>query len=709
MGIVRLNKFFRPVDMSRGQMHIDIQTAASDWLRPTLRTFPVLFILSLIWRYRSRRIASLHVQLQDVIRQRKELLWRDGIRDANRNEILEMLVSNQPLETVLRVLARHTGEHAPGAFCVILAVQDRELHRRAQVCCGAMEGTPPAWINVLESPGALPLEVWQENRYSVSLPNDPAWREFTRRFDESEALPLAIHSFPIGDDAGSLGVLLLLYGELPAPIASSTALKSAARLAQVAVEHRRYCDELNFQAYHDSLTGLPNRTLFNEKFEIALAQADERAQRVAFLYLDLDGFKQINDRMSHRAGDVVLKEIATRASEALRSQDMLARTGGDEFNVFLPDIESAEAAAELTAGLLSELRKPIEIDGQTLVVTASAGIAIFPDDGTDALTLQRQADAAMYCAKNLGKNRLQAFQDRIDPLDDLRIEMHLRQALAEDWFSLHYQPKFTSDGNLAGLEALLRFHPPDLGPIPPSRFIPVAESAGLIGAIGQWVLSEVCRQVAAWRARGLRGVVVSVNVSALQICRPGFARFVEECLAECAVPGCCLELELIETPAIQKDSEGYRQLQALRALGVAISIDAFGTGYGSLSYLGKLEVDSIKIDPSFVRDIATDPNTQNLVAAIIGVAKSIGIDVIAEGVETEEQRSVLAGLGCPVMQGFVFCRALPPSQIEALLNPAGCRPEVREPNDSRDLECLSAALAQPANNQQDERDAIIQK
>ncbi len=326
------------------------------------------------------------------------------------------------------------------------------------------------------------------------------------------------------------------------------------------------------------------------------------------------------------------------------------------------------AAGELTNRILSTVREPVRISGQELAVTVSVGIAIFPDDGETAADLQREADAAMYYAKSLGKNRAQAFSENSVTLDKVRLENDLRQAIKEDWLKVHYQPKFTAEGELAGVEALLRLNHPTHGSVPPVVFIPVAEATGLIVPIGAWVLNEVCRQIAEWRERKLDPVVVAVNVSAVQIRCAGFAAAVEDCLARHLVPPHCLELELTESILVDSDSEEHRQMQLLRAMGICISIDDFGTGFSSLSYLNRLQFDAVKLDRSFVQTIDTDDGAQHVVRAMITVAKQLGLDVIAEGVETEAQRRQLIAAGCPVMQGYLFARPGLPDTIEPLLH-----------------------------------------
>jgi diguanylate cyclase (GGDEF)-like protein len=617
------------------------------------------------------------MELVLAVRQRTEELERGQAADGARNRILEMLVSNEPLDSVLDAIARLAQDQAPGAGCLILLKQGTPN----QTGCGdapnnsvrivAAPGTRQAWRDALGYPHAIPFEIWrQPGEYNTPI-QDPAWRGFAARLRNEKDVPEVIRSVPIGDTAASFGAILLAHGQPDENPGWSQRLRGAARLAQIALEHRQFCDDLNFQAHHDSLTKLPNRVALNQRLEAAIFQSESRQRRLALLYVDIDEFKQINDRFSHRAGDIFLTEIARRMKAVLRPSDTVARIGGDEFNILLPEIAESADASELASRILEAMRTPVRIEGQDLVATVSIGIAIFPDDGAEAGDLQRQADAAMYYAKSLGKNRAQKFGDKVDTLDCVRMEQDLRHALQEGWFAVHYQPKFSSAGHMAGVEALIRMNHPRHGQILPGEFISIAESTGLIVPIGAWVIAEVCRQLADWRRRGLASVVVAVNVSAVQMSRSDFARSVEACLTAHDVPSSCLELEVTESMVVNSDSEAHCQMQLLRESGVLISIDDFGTGFSSLSYLHQLRIDAVKLDRSFVQNIGTgtDDAARRLVRAMVGVAQGLGLDVIAEGVETEEQRVELVAAGCPVMQGYLFARPGPPELLDGLLAP----------------------------------------
>lgn len=661
-------------------------------------------LLAIAWRRRDRRHVRRQKELRLAVRQRTEQLERGQAMEAARNRILEMLVWNAPLESVLEAIAKLACEQMPGAHGVVLLRQPPEplehgcgaVPETAEGCgaakpgIGADPGFPAEWLNVIGQRRAVPYEVWRRPCDYTALDREPAWRIFASLLrgsgegSRAAALPATSRSLPIGEAEAPLGAVVLFYPR-PAPVSRwEDLLQPVARLAQIAIEHRRFYDELAFRANHDSLTGLPNRSLLEERLERAVFEAELGGARLALLYIDIDEFKQVNDRFGHRAGDALLNEIAVRIRLGLRPCDTVARVGGDEFNVILPDIGSAGGAEEAARRLVESVRQPLRIDGVDFTVTVSVGIAVFPDDGETAPDLQREADAAMYYAKSLGKNRTQTFSDNAAALDAVRLEQDLRRALEEDWFEVYYQPKFTAGGQLAGLEALIRMNHPSHGQILPGNFIPVAESSGLIVGIGAWVIGRVCRQIADWRRRQLAPVVVAVNVSTVQISRMDFAASVEACLASHAVPADCLEIEVTESMVINRDSEEHRQMQLLRGLGVCISIDDFGTGFSSLSYLNRLQVDAVKLDRSFAQSIDTDGGAQHVVRAMVRVAQELGLDVIAEGVETEAQRAHLVAAGCPILQGYLFARPGPPEAIEPLL----CAPP---PGD--DLSRLYGALA----------------
>ena len=420
-------------------------------------------------------------------------------------------------------------------------------------------------------------------------------------------------------------------------------------------------------AYLDALTELPNRTAFIENMQRCLERSRRQSKKLAVLYLDLDDFKRINDTLGHSAGDALLREAAVRLRSVVRGGDVvgrmevdaneaeIARLGGDEFAVVLSELDNDAMAAVVGERIIETLSEPFLIEDNVLYVTTSIGIACFPRDASDVATLLRDADAAMYEAKRSGKSALRYHDKELSEIARRRhaLELGLRVALANKELSVVYQPQFEIEGTrTVAVEALLRWNSPELGPIMPAEFIPIAESTGLIVSIGEWVLRQACKQMVHWLEQGWPIERVSVNVSLKQFARVDFAAQVSVALAETGCPASALELELTESVlAIDADS-AVQTLNELKALGVQISIDDFGTGYSSLSYLKQYPIDRLKIDRSFVSDIVTDKSDSAITSAVIGIARSIGVKVVAEGVENEAQLKLLAAKGCDEVQGF---------------------------------------------------------
>jgi diguanylate cyclase (GGDEF)-like protein len=382
---------------------------------------------------------------------------------------------------------------------------------------------------------------------------------------------------------------------------------------------------------------------------------------VALMFLDLDNFKQVNDSFGHQVGDQLLIEIVKRLQSCIRDVDTVCRMGGDEFVIVISDIKDINDLSRIAQTMLSAVAEPVVIDNQLFHTSASMGISVFPDDGADFDTLLKHADTAMYQAKDSGRNVFRFFTARmnVDTLAQMRIHNQLRSAIDLKEFALHYQPQIDLvSGAITGIEALIRWYHPQDGVIAPARFIPVAESSGLIVPIGEWVLQEACRQARIWLDGGHPGLRVAVNLSALQFRRGNVLESVQKALEASNLPPSLLELELTESILLQDKDVAMKTLQSLKALGVQLSIDDFGTGYSSLSYLKRLQVDSLKIDQSFVRDIVTDTDDLAITQAIILLGKTLKLKVIAEGVETAEQAQALRENGCHNAQGYYFCRPL---------------------------------------------------
>ncbi|MBV8438304.1 MAG: EAL domain-containing protein [Silvibacterium sp.] len=440
-------------------------------------------------------------------------------------------------------------------------------------------------------------------------------------------------------------------------------------LAQDVTERKQLHDRLVHQANHDALTGLPNRLLLTDRMEHTLAAAARHGNLAAVICLDLDRFKQINDTYGHAVGDLCLKKLAERLCARLRASDTVARSGGEEFTVLLGDLTTATDAELVVAELLAGIRQPFTVDGYNLELSASIGIAIYPSDGTDSQALWRAADAAMYRAKRSGGNQYVFVSNEISASasEANEIEVSLRRALKEGGFELLYQPQYTINGTLCGLEALLRLRHPFEGLIAPQRFIPVAEESGLIVPIGNFVLEQVCRDLTSWQQRSLPPVRVAMNVSPLQFMRSDFAVQVRGVLSAFQMNPGLIELELTETTVMRKMDDIARQMLELADAGVNFSVDDFGTGYSSLRHLHQLPIKTLKIDRSFIERVADPGGTYAIVQAILSLAHSLELQVVAEGVERAEQVEILREIGCDMIQGFLWGRPRPAAGIPEIL------------------------------------------
>ena len=422
-------------------------------------------------------------------------------------------------------------------------------------------------------------------------------------------------------------------------------------------------------AYYDTLTGLPNRSLFNDRLSVALGHASRHRYKLAILFLDIDRFKQINDSLGHTVGDRLLKIVSTRIRSAIREEDTVARFGGDEFTVLIHIIGKIEDAGKIAQKILDALKTPITIDERDFVVTSSIGISVYPLDGADGETLIRNADTAMYRAKDLGRNSYQFYAATMNhkALEALEVENGLRRALANNEFVLYYQPLVdVTSATVFGLEALIRWQHPELGLLRPDRFIPAAEQSGLIIAMGRWVLREACKQAAEWHRRGHK-VVMAVNLSGRQFSDADLLHHIQDALEEAGLKPEYLELEITEGYAMQDVQKAIQTLKQLKTLGVRIAIDDFGTGYSCLSYLKQFPIDTLKLDGSFVRDLAA-PEDAQIALGVIALAHSLKLKVIAEGVETISQLAFLKEHACDRLQGYLFSRPMPPANFDRFMN-----------------------------------------
>ncbi|MDD2924158.1 EAL domain-containing protein [Rhodoferax sp.] len=455
---------------------------------------------------------------------------------------------------------------------------------------------------------------------------------------------------PLCDQAGQVSAILCTYEDI--------------------TERKANEERARFLVYHDGLTGLPNHLLAFDRLQQAMAYADREGNKVALLFLDLDNFKTINDSLGHTVGDKLIRKVATRISQCVRDTDTVSRQGGDEFLIVLPALSDTDAGAPVLDKLLQSIHRPMTIDGHELSTTVSIGIAMYPDDGRDFESLMKKADTAMYQAKEAGRNTYRFFNRQMndDVLENLKMRSGMGHALEHGEFVLHYQPQIDlRSGALMGVEALIRWQHPALGLVPPGRFIPVAEETGVIVAVGEWVLMEACRQAAVWQQSGLPKVSVAVNLSAIQFQRGNLEAIVLRALSQSGLDPALLELELTESILIRNTETILATVQRLKLLGVMLSIDDFGTGYSSLSYLKRFRVDKLKIDQSFVRDLAHDPDDAAIVRAVVQMAHSLGLRTIAEGVEDDHVLNHLRIFHCDEAQGYHIAKPLTAAEMTSYL------------------------------------------
>ncbi len=466
--------------------------------------------------------------------------------------------------------------------------------------------------------------------------------------------------------AGVTGLLLLLYLFL------LTIVRRADRIIQAheSEERRAQAEQMHYMAYHDPLTGLPNRALFKDRFQHATAAAARSGETLGIMFIDIDRFKVINDSLGHEGGDAVLVEAAKRIRACLRASDTACRLGGDEFTVILERMASPDDAAEAANRLLGRFTLPIKIGGREIIVTPSIGIAVYPGASQDAQRLLKDADAAMHEAKESGRNRYVFYTQEMEARAraSLEYELGLRHALQKGEFEVYYQPRVnTASGKVTGVEALLRWQHPDRGMVMPDDFIPLLEDTGLVIPVGEWVLGEACRQMRHWHDAGYRSLGMSVNLSMKQFRSGTLLAGVQRALAESGLPPEKLELELTESVLVDDTEQALELMHQLKKTGVTLSIDDFGTGYSSLGYLRRFPIDLLKIDGSFVRNVTRNRGDATITTTIAVMAKTLRLGILAEGVETREQARFLKTIGCHEMQGFLFSAPLPAGQLGAQL------------------------------------------
>jgi diguanylate cyclase (GGDEF)-like protein len=576
--------------------------------------------------------------------------------EHDRQSILELIARREPLPHILQRIADCLADNCPGSACAVIL--KHEIIRGVF----SQPALPPAFLDSLKQLTAASSE-------------DQWWNEVVSISQRHFAVPCQVVPLPSADKAP--GVIMLVHFQaedgrkhtdrrrgLPETFAS---------IAAAAIENVGLYERLAHQARHDVLTGLPNRLSFDDRLRDAVSAAGASGQTLSVLYIDLDRFKQINDSLGHRVGDLFLIQVAARLSRALNEllhgEAALARIGGDEFTVLLENGVNKALVERVASVMLDSLRAPVIIEGQNLFATASIGASFFPADASTPVALQKHADIAMYRAKARGKNCLEYFSAEMGSVTDAAtsIEQVLRRALEDGGFELHYQPQFTPGGSLVGFEALLRLCEPGRVPLGPADFIPIAEETGLIVPMGRWVLREACRQLRRWLDEGLTVSAMAVNVSAIEIIGTSFADEVAAVLAEQQLDPGLLELELTESAIVRNPTESVAQMQKLRALGVRLAIDDFGTGYSSFANLQNLPVHTLKIDRSLLSGPAGAARCGQLMRTIVDLGHSLGLTVIAEGVETVSHAAIVRESRCDVVQGYLFGRPQPASQARCLL------------------------------------------
>lgn len=506
------------------------------------------------------------------------------------------------------------------------------------------------------------------------IDSDPQFAHW--RIDALQRGYRSMGAFPLMGDSQPVGLFVLYAPELNFfDVEEIKLLTELTANISYALEYLKKEEKLNYLAYHDVLTGLPGRTLFHDRLVQAVTNAHRHGDKLGVLFIDLDHFKNINDSLGHYVGDMLLKQVAALFTACMREDDTVARLGGDEFVVILASMASEDEAWMVSQKILKLMTEPFTIEAHELFVTCSIGIALYPKDGDDAKTLLQSADGALYLAKNKGRNNAQFCTAEMNAkaLERLTLESELRQAINRQEFLLHYQPRVDMvSGEITGMEALVRWQHPVQGLLYPTKFIPVAEESGLIVPLGEWVLRTACEQNKAWQLAGLKPVSIAVNLSARQFKQQDLVEIVTRILKETELDPSYLELELTESMVMQNVEAAIATLNQFKVIGVKLSIDDFGIGYSSLNYLKHFPIGFLKIDQSFVRDITTNRDDAIIAKIIISMAHDLGLRVIAEGVETEEQKSFLCSHRCDEMQGYFFSMPLPAEEFETLLKEGRC-------------------------------------
>ena len=597
----------------------------------------------------------------------------DVLRDGQA-QILEMIATNMRLEDVLDHLTRLIESQLTGICGSILLLDNEGLHLRH----GAAPSLPAAYTRAIDgvrigpNVGSCGSAAYRREAVVVAdIMTDPLWRDY-RELAAAHDLR-SCWSTPILSHQGAvLGTFAMYSRQVREPGAAEMRLiEVATRFAGIAIERKQAEDRIQFMANHDALTGLPNRTLLKDRLTQAMLHAQRHDCWVTVVFIDLDNFKFVNDSLGHNAGDELLKIVAGRMVNRVRTIDTVVRLGGDEFVILLFDQpKNVDIITATLQKIRAAIAEPIRIAGRDFQITSSIGLANYPNDGAEADMLLANADAAMYRAKEIGRDNFQFYTPELNLRvhEKFLLQEELRNAIARSEFALLYQPQVDlRTGRIFAVEALIRWLHPTLGMMSPNKFIPIAEETGLIVPIGDWALREACRQNKAWQETGLPPMAICVNVSARQFMERNWVGRVADALRESGLEARYLELELTESLIMQDAEQAVETMKELQILGVQLSIDDFGTGYSSLSALKRFPVGRLKIDKSFIDDLPDDENDRAVASAVISLGQKLNLRVIAEGVETEAQAAFLRENNCDEMQGYFFSKPLPAAGIEELI------------------------------------------
>ena len=603
-----------------------------------------------------------YVREKRYVRKNGELMWASlslsVVHDADGRpthvvSVIDDITKRKRAEEELRLASEAIAATAEG---ILITDAERRIVsvNRAFTCITGYEahevvGATPEMLSSGRQDAGLHAEIWEQLEHSGHWQGE-VWNR--RKSGEAYAELMTISAVKSGN--GGITHYVAVFNDI-SPL-------------------KEYEARLEYLAHHDALTGLPTRPLLRDRVEVAIAHAAREGTHLALLFVDLDRFKLINDSLGHEVGDQLLQAVTRRLKESLRESDTVSRHGGDEFLVLLPSLGSVQDAGRIAEKLIEQVALPHELDRHEVIITASTGIAVYPENGSDLDMLLRNADAAMYAAKQAGRNRYQFYSESMNAqaADRLMLEHELRHALDRGELYAVYQPQVNlASGQVVGVEVLMRWQHPRLGAVPPGRFIPVAEESGQIVVLGEWILREACRQRSEWQARNLVSAPVAVNVSAIQLRQANFVATLQAILEETGLDPSCLELEVTETLLMQGTEAMVSRLHEMHHMGVRIALDDFGTGYSSLSYLRQFPLDRMKIDQCFVRDLPDNDDAAVITEAIATLGRALGLRVVAEGVETESQADFLRDTWCQDAQGYLYCKPLPAPAFELWLEREG--------------------------------------